>query len=135
MKIDYDGRLWDFSLEEMDVAQCEAVERYVGKGLGEWANQMGAGGVKAIIALWWVMRAQAGGSPGPVDEPGGGFRPVKLLAAFHAADAAQASADAVLEAEAIAAAQAEPDPTRTPAAGSPASAPAADGPTAESLPG
>ena len=127
MKIDYDGRLWDFSLEEMTVAQCEAVERYVGKGLGEWANQMGAGGVKAIIALWWVMRAQDGGSPGPVDEPGGGFRPVKLLAAFHAADAAQAA-----EAEA---AEAEPDPTRTPAGGSPENAPAADGPTAESLPG
>ena len=127
MKIDYDGRLWDFSLEDMTVAQCEAVEKYVGKGLGEWANQMGAGGVKAIIALWWVMRAQAGDSPGPVDEPGGGFRPVKLLAAFHAADAAQAA-----EAEA---AEAEPDPTRTPAGGSPESAPAADGPTAESLPG
>ena len=128
MKIDYDGRLWDFALEDMTVAQCEAVEKYVGKGLGEWANQMGAGGIKAIIALWWVMRAQAGDSPGPVDDPGGGFRPVKLLAAFHAADAAQAA-----EAEALA--EAEPDPTRTPAAGSPESAPAADGPTAESLPG
>ena len=116
MKIDYDGRLWDFSLEEMDVAQCEAVEKYVGKGLGEWANQMGAGGIKAIIALWWVMRAQDGGSPGPVDDPGAGFRPVKLLAAFHAADAAQAA-----EAEALA--EAEPDPTRTPAGGSPESAP------------
>ena len=127
MKIDYDGRLWDFALEDMTVAQCEAVEKYVGKGLGEWANQMGAGGIKAIIALWWVMRAQDGGSPGPVDEPGAGFRPVKLLAAFHAADAAQA---AVAEA-----AEAEPDPTRTPAGGSPVSAPAADGLTAESLPG
>ena len=107
MKIDYDGRIWDFGLEEMDVAQCEAVEKYVGKGLGEWANQMGAGGVKAIIALWWVMRAQAGDDPGPVDQPGAGFRPVKLLAAFHAA------------AEAEAAPEPEPDPTRTPEAGSP----------------
>src|SRR5690242_19463166 len=121
----------------MDVAQCEAVEKYVGKGLGEWANQMGAGGIKAIIALWWVMRAQAGENPGPVDEPGGGFRPVKLLAAFHAADAAQAEA----EAEALrplVAAEAEPDPTRMPEGGSPESAPApaaADWPTAESLPG
>jgi hypothetical protein len=105
VKIDYAGRIWDFDLEEMDVAQCEAVEKYVGKGLGEWANQMSAGGIKAIIALWWVMRAQAGESPGPPGQPGDGFRPVRLLAAFHAADAAEP--------------EPEPDPTRTPpAAGS-----------------
>ena len=46
-------------------------------------------------------------NPGPVDQPGAGFRPVKLLAAFHAA------------AEAEAAPEPEPDPTRTPEAGSP----------------
>jgi hypothetical protein len=104
VKIDYDGRVWDFDLEEMDVAQCEAVEKYVGKGLGEWANQMAAGSIKAIIALWWVMRAQAGESPGPVAEPGDGFRPVRLLAAFNAADTAAAEPGP----------EPEPDPTRPP---------------------
>ena len=38
MKIDYDGRLWDFSLDEMDVAQCEAVERYVGMAGPGWVG-------------------------------------------------------------------------------------------------
>ena len=111
MKIDYDGRLWDFSLDEMDVAQCEAVERYVGKGLGEWANQMSAGSVKAIVALWWVIRRQAGEDAGPVDQPGAGFRPVRLLAAFHAADAAESEPEPEAEAE--------PDPTKL-TGGSPA---------------
>jgi hypothetical protein len=106
MKIDYAGRVWNFDLEEMDVAQCMAVEAYVGKGLGEWANQMSAGGVKAIIALWWVMRKQAGESPGPMAQPGDDFLPVKLLAAFHKADVDDP--------------EPEPDPTRPSPALSPA---------------
>lgn len=124
MKISYDGRLWDFELEEMSVRECEAVEKYVGKGLGEWANQMGAGSVKAIVALWWVLRSQAGEDPGPVVTVPDGFRPVKLLAAFHAADEAGPAAAQPEEAEA--------DPTTT-AAGSPEDAPAAAPPP--SLPG
>ena len=113
MKIEYDGRTWGFDLEEMDVAQCEAVEKYVGKGLGEWANQMSAGSVKAIVALWWVMRAQAGENPGPVSDPGAGFRPVRLLAAFPAADLAEA---------AVAEPEPEPDPTLPAVPSSPGSA-------------
>jgi len=116
MKIGYAGRVWDFSLEEMDVAQCEAVEKYVGKGLGEWANQMSAGSVKAIVALWWVMRKQAGESPGPVGQPGDDFRPVRLLAAFHEADDEQP--------------EPEPDPTLP----SPALSPATSAATMTSLP-
>ena len=128
MKIDYAGKLWDFELEEMTVGQCEAVEKYCGKGLGEWANQMSAGGVKAIVALWWVMRKQSGESPGPISEPGEDFRPVKLLSAFHAADVEP-------EPEPVA----EPDPTGRPSASSPEprgtpATPASDAPI-PSLPG
>jgi len=116
MKIEYAGRVWDFDLEEMDVDQCVAVEKYVGKGLGEWANQMGAGSVKAIIALWWVMREQAGESPGPVSQPGDDFRPVRLLAAFHAADA-----------------EPDPDPEPDPTLTSPALSPATSAVTPTTL--
>lgn len=108
MKIDYDGRLWDFSLEDMTVGQCETVEKYVGKGLGDWANQMTAGGTKAIVALWWVMRAQTGDNPGPIGQPGD-LRPVRLLSAFgEAADAELAARQAEAEAGG------EPDPTLVP---------------------
>jgi hypothetical protein len=113
MKIDYGGRTWEFDLEEMTVPQCEAVEKYVGKGLGEWANQMLAGSVKAVTALWWVMRSQAGEDPGPISQPGDDFRPVKLINAFGTAAAEQAAA--------AAAAGPELDPTR-PAGSSPESA-------------
>jgi len=116
MKIEYDGRTWDFELEKMTVPQCEAVEKYVGKGLGEWSNQMQAGSIKAVIALWWVLRAQAGENPGPVDQPGDGFLPVMLLVALHKAEAAEQAA----EAAALEAAKAAgPDPTPSPAPSSP----------------
>jgi hypothetical protein len=114
VKINYDGRLWDFDLAEMDVAQCEGVEKYVGKGLGEWSNQLGAGSVKSVVALWWVLRRQAG-QDAPID-PGPGFRPVKLLAALNAAIEAEEAAGAQ-------AGEAEADPTApggSPAAASPA---------------
>ena len=103
MKIDYDGRVWDFDVTEMDVAQCEAVEKYVGKGLGEWANQLAAGSIKSLTALWWVIRAQAGENPGPIGAPDPAFRPVKLLLGFNDAEAAEARA-----------AQAEPEPEPEP---------------------
>ena len=109
MKIDYDGRVWDFDVTEMDVAQCEAVEKYVGKGLGEWANQLAAGSIKSLVALWWVIRRQAGEDPGPIgqdDDPS--FRPVKLLTGFNAAEVAEAET-----------AEPEPEPGPTTAAGSP----------------
>lgn len=112
MKIDYDGRTWEWDVAEMDVAQCEAVEKYVGKGLGEWANQLGAGSIKSIVALWWVIRRQAGENPGPIGQPDPSFRPVQLLMAFNAADAAEAGAAAAQP-------EPEPEPDPTPAGGSP----------------
>ena len=108
MKIDYDGRMWDFDVTEMDVAQCEAVEKYVGKGLGEWANQLAAGSIKSLVALWWVIRRQAGEHPGPVGQDDPSFRPVKLLTGFNAAEAAEADGEP----------EPEPEPGPTTAAGS-----------------
>lgn len=129
MKIEYGGRVWEFDLEDMTVAQCEGVEKYVGKGLGEWSNQLAAGSVKSVVALWWVLRRQSGEDPGPVSQPGDDFRPVKLLAAFNAAMEAEAAAlaaeqaEAEAKAEAEAARAAEADPTLPPPApSSPASA-------------
>lgn len=110
MKIDYDGRTWEWDVAEMDVAQCEAVEKYVGKGLGEWANQLNAGSIKSIVALWWVIRRQAGENPGPIGAPDPSFRPVQLLMSFNAAEAAEAAQPQP---------EPEPEPDPTPAGGSP----------------
>lgn len=117
MKIDYDGRTWKFDVEDIPVGQCEAVEKYVpAKGMGDWSNKVDAGNTKAVIALWWLMRKQAGEEPGPISQPGDSFLPVKLLFAFNAAQLAEVQAAV----EAAEAAEAEPDPTRTsPALSSP----------------
>ena len=103
MKIDYAGRVWDFDLLDMSVAQCETVEKYVGKGMGEWANQLLAGSIRSVTALWWAIRAQAGENPGPIGEPDGDFRPLRLMIAFAEAQEAE-------EAAAAAAAEAAPGP-------------------------
>jgi len=115
VKIEYDGRAWDFDVEDIPVSQCEAVEKYVpSKGMGDWYNQLDAGHTRAVIALWWVLRKRAG-EAGAISQPGDDFRPLRLLSAFNAALRAEAEAAAAAEAEA----EAEPDPT-TPAVSSPA---------------
>ena len=91
MKIDYDGRFWDFDVTEMTVDDCEAVEKYCGKGLGEWANQLAAGSIKSLVALWWVIRRQNGEDPGPIGHVDAAFKPVKLLMGFNAAELAEAA--------------------------------------------
>lgn len=112
MKIDYDGRTWDLDILAVPVSQCEAVEKYTAaKGMGDWSNMLDAGNTKAIIALWWLMRKQAGEATGPVSQPGDDFRPLALLAAY--ADASKAGLEAALAAAEASAAD-EPDPTSLP---------------------
>jgi hypothetical protein len=116
VKIDFDGRMWDFDIEDVTVGQCEAVEKFTGaKGMGDWSNKLEAGNTKAVIALWWLMRKQAGEETGPISQPGDSFRPLRLLSAFVAAGLTEAAAAvAAAEAEAEAEAQGPPaDPTRT----------------------
>ena len=104
MKIDYAGRIWDFDLLGMPVRDCEAVEKYVGKGMGEWANQLAAGSIKSLTALWWAIRAQNGENPGPIGQPPDDFQPLRLMTAYAEAERAE-------EAAAAAAAETGPDPT------------------------
>ena len=138
MKIDYDGRTWDLDILAVPVSQCEAVEKYcAAKGMGDWSNMLDAGNTKAVIALWWLMRKQAGEATGPVSQPGEDFRPLGLLAAY--ADASKAELAAALAEAEAAAALAEADPTSLPGS-SPAPSAAtpttmAAAPAAPSLPG
>lgn len=112
MKIDFDGRLWDFDVEDIPVGHCEAVEKYVpSRGMGDWYNQLDAGHTKAVIALWWVIRKRAGEVTGPISQPGDDFRPLKLLSAFNKALQAEVEARAAEEEAAAQAAEEEPDPT------------------------
>ncbi len=123
MKIDFDGRMWDLDILDIPVGQCEAVEKYVpARGMGDWYNQLDAGNTRAVIALWWVLRRQAGEETGPISAPGDSFRPVRLLFAFNTAAKAEAAAEAEAAEAAELAAEQDPGPTppRTPGRGSPA---------------
>lgn len=138
MKIEYGGRAWDIDILAVPVTQCEAVEKYTNaKGMGDWSNMLDAGNTKAVVALWWLMRKQAGEATGSISQPGDDFMPLALLAAYADASNAEVAA-ALAAAEAAAEAEAGPDPT-APAGSSPGSAattttPAGAAP-APSLPG
>jgi hypothetical protein len=116
MKIDYDGHVYEFAFTDLDVGECEAIEKFTGaKGLGDWSNQLAAANTKALQALWWAMRRHDGEDPGPIGRADPSLRPIALNAAVADAEAAEAAAE-----------DPEPDPTRT--AGSPAPAPAGTAP-------
>jgi hypothetical protein len=127
VQIDFDGRMWNFDVEDFTVGQCEAVEKFTGaKGMGDFYLKLDAGHTKAVIALWWVLRKQSGEETGPISQPGDSFRPLRLLSAFNKAALAEVAAEAEAAEDAQAAAEAEPDPTRTARArGSRAKPPAA----------
>jgi len=107
MKIDYAGGVYDFDVMDLDVSECEQIEKFCGvKGMGDWANQLTSANTKALQALWWAVRRRAGEDAGPIGRPDPGFRPLAFSLAFSAAEAAEAKA-----------AEAEPEPDPTTAAG------------------
>lgn len=137
MKIEYGGKVYDFELTQLSVEECEAIEKFCGaRGLGDWSNQLTAANTKALQALWWVIRRQAGEDPGPVARRDPALLPVRLNNAYVDAERAELEAKvAAAEAEA----DAGPDPTRPSAASSPAPAATTTTPApaaaAPSLPG
>ena len=135
MKIDYEGRVYEFDFARLTVGECEDIEKFTGvKGLGEWSLQLQLANTKALQAAWWAIRRQAGEDPGPIARRDPGFLPVALSEALAEAEKAEA------EAAAAAAAQdddAEPDPTRSARSSrTPAGTPTTPAPAAgPSLPG
>ena len=134
MKIEYDGRVYEFDIGDLTVDECEQIEKFTAaRGLGDWSNQLQVANTRALQALWWAIRKQAGENPGPVAAADPALKPVRLNEAYVAAERAAAT-------EALAAAVAEADePDPTPAGSSPV--PAATTTTAaregsrQSLPG
>lgn len=135
MKIEYEGRVYEFDVTRLSVPECEAIEKFVpARGLGEWSGQLQAANTKALRALWWAVRRHAGEDPGAIGAADPAFLPIAFSQAYAAAEAAE-------EAKAEAAAKAaEADPTNPPPArSSPGSAATtttpASGAVSPSLPG
>ena len=121
LQIEFGGQVYEFDELDLDLDECETIQKFVGRNLGDFANGVAACEVKSLMALWWAMRKRAGQNPGSIASKPPGFRPVQLFAAYSTAVKAEADR---LEAEAKAAeeaAEAEADPTR-PAGSSPAPA-------------
>jgi len=120
MKIEYEGRVYEFDFARLSVGECEEIEKFTGaKGLGDWSNMLSAGNTKALQAAWWAIRRHAGEDAGPVSRRDPAFLPIALNEALVAAERADLAARL---AAAAAEAEAEEDPTRPPAGSSPASA-------------
>ena len=134
LNIEYDGRTYEFEELDLDVDDAEVIQKYVGRSMGDWANGLASCEVKSMIALWWVLRKEAGENPGAIGAKVPGFKPLRLFAAY--AGAARAEADRLAEEKA--AEEAGPDPT-LPSASSPEPAGTettpASGPATRSLPG
>ena len=107
MKIQYEGRVYDFDFARLTVEECEEIEKFCSaKGLGDWSNQLSAGNTKALQAAWWVIRRHAGEDPGPVTRRDPGLLPIALSNALS--DAEKAELQAQLAAAAAQAAEADP---------------------------
>ena len=117
LKITYDGQVYELDELGLDLDEAEAIQKYVGRSMGDWANGLSTCEVKSVVALWWLMRKQAGQNPGAIAAKPPGFKPLKLWIAY--VDATKAEAARQKAEDEAAGAEAEPDPTG-PAGSSPA---------------
>jgi hypothetical protein len=119
MKIDFEGRTWAYSDEEITVADAEVIEQQTGGTLLEWARSRSEPGAANLKLLYWLMRSQ-NGDPLPLAEVN-----CRILPFWNAFVAALNA-----EAEAAAEAAGEADPT-----GQPGTPPAASRETVPPGPG
>lgn len=118
MKIEFSGQVYEFDELDLDLDEAEAIQKFVGRNLGDFSNGLATCEVKSLQALWWVMRKRAGENPGSIASRPQGFRPVQLFAAWAGAVKAEADRQEQEKAEA------EADPT------APGGSPAVPGPDA-----
>lgn len=102
MKIDFEGRVWDFDPHDISVKQGTAIAGHTGLSPHAWYKSLtdtdSLGWLKSMQCLYWLMREQAGESiPLKTAE----FATLKLFLAFSAAIEAEIPDEA-----------AEEDPTR-----------------------
>ena len=100
MIIDYEGRSYEFDLEDLTVKQAIRIEKHIGGPLEQFEKGIGSGDLTAYQALGWLILH--GGDDTPIADVD--FKIAKLSKAFEAA--AKAEAEAAKAAEA-----AGPDPT------------------------
>ena len=124
MKIEFEGRVYDYDLDDLDVEQAMKIEKHVGGTLLDWEQGLEKVSAPCFQALGWLV-LHSGDLDVPID--GLNFKVMKLARVWIEA----------MERERAAAAQDEPDPT-TPAGastpGTPGSTRSATGPPGSRAP-
>jgi hypothetical protein len=105
MKLDFEGRTWQFDLDDVTTQQGEVIQGYTGLSVYSWYNSITDGNdlgwLKRMNALYWAIREQNPDSD-PVPIADVNVAPFGLLKAFTAAYLAENPGAAV-----------EPDPTKS----------------------
>jgi hypothetical protein len=128
--ISYEGQQYPFDMDDVDIQQGLAIEKYMGCSFDEWGKKLMAGNdLPARQALGWLILHGAGTGgkdlPALVKEIGDtNFKMAKLGQALNAAYEAEAAASGTGDAEAgPTAAAAESNGRASLAASSPVSSP------------
>lgn len=120
MKITFEGRVWDFDEDEIDVKQAMVLHLAYGMTLKGWIEGIGQVDQRALTFTYWLMRQQNG-----VVEPIADCNPKIIAFAAAYGDARDAEAKA---AEAKAAAETEAAVPVVPTTLSPPGEPLSPGP-------
>lgn len=127
MIIDYDGQQYPFDMDDVDIQQGLAIEKFMGCSFDEWGKKLMAGNdLAARQALGWLILHPAADVPIEATN----FKMVKLGQALNAAYEAEGATSGAGEAETgpIAAAAESNGHALAAAASSPASSPPSSGP-------
>jgi len=60
MKVAFEGRDYEFALDEMTVAQAKVIKVHCGMGLKGLSDGINDGDPDALRAVYWLMRVQSG---------------------------------------------------------------------------
>ena len=90
MKVEFEDRVWDLDVDEIDVAQAMVVKVKTGFNLLQWQAALEQGDVMAAKALYWLMLAQNGVNK---DLDTVNFKVLKFIAAVGKASEAEAEAN------------------------------------------
>ena len=116
MKIEFEDRVWQIDLMDIDMVQGETIGAYTGLSVMAWYKSLldtdSLTWLKSVRCLYWLIRAQ---NDDPADLETVNFAPLQLFAAFSAARVAETQPGA-----------AEADPTNSAASSAAAAPPAAD---------
>lgn len=60
MKIEHDGRSYDFDMDSLEAAELRVVEQHSGMTLPEWMDGLKRGKVDSLVAIVFVAKRRAG---------------------------------------------------------------------------